>query len=282
MVIDRADSLVVAAAQASDALGACDRAPVTPLCLEGGPMTANSNTEARARRAPRSTDDTTTVPTRDELRGLLDAVTHVRADTTAKSTAPVYDVRSYVGGRFGLLTVEGPAPGSRTRALCRCRCGAACVVRIACLVSGGAGAVRACRRCRRRDGRRWAELARRRLRERANYAGLEIDAELVEDPRRLFDLIGERPSPAHSLDRADNTRGYVAGNLRWATAAEQNRNRRNTIYAEIDGQRVPAIELCERHGVAPSTFRGRVRRGWPVLAAATTTAKRTTRKLEAA
>jgi len=209
------------------------------------------------------------VPTRDELRGLLDAVTHVRAEPAAKSSTPTYDVRSYVGGRFGLLIVEGPAPGSRTRASCRCRCGAACVVRIACLVSGGAGAVRACPKCRRRDGRRALENARRRVRTRANYAGLEIDAELVANRVALFDLIGPRPSPAHSLDRIDNSRGYVPGNLRWATAREQNRNRRGTRRVEIDGQIIAAIELAERNGIPATTFHSRLRRGWSALEAAT-------------
>src|SRR5690348_1875486 len=44
-------------------------------------------------------------------------------------------------------------------------------------------------------------------------------------PRFLAD-VGRRPSPSHSLDRIDNERGYEPSNVRWATVAEQNRNRR--------------------------------------------------------
>ena len=38
--------------------------------------------------------------------------------------------------------------------------------------------------------------------------------------------IGYPPSPAHSLARIDNNRHYERGNLRWATRAEQNSNKR--------------------------------------------------------
>lgn len=42
----------------------------------------------------------------------------------------------------------------------------------------------------------------------------------------VLDNLGVRPSPAHSIDRVDNARGYEPGNLRWATRAEQARNKR--------------------------------------------------------
>jgi hypothetical protein len=39
-------------------------------------------------------------------------------------------------------------------------------------------------------------------------------------------VVGRRPSPYHSLDRKDNNGHYEPGNVRWATATQQIRNRR--------------------------------------------------------
>lgn len=38
--------------------------------------------------------------------------------------------------------------------------------------------------------------------------------------------MGPRPSPEHTIERNNNDRGYMPSNCRWATKAEQNKNRR--------------------------------------------------------
>lgn len=54
----------------------------------------------------------------------------------------------------------------------------------------------------------------------------------------LLEEIGPRPTPGHSIDRIDVGRGYVPGNLRWATAREQAQNRRPMVILSRNGERL--------------------------------------------
>ena len=63
----------------------------------------------------------------------------------------------------------------------------------------------------------------------------------------FFEDMGERP-PGLTLDRRDNTKGYEPGNVRWATAKEQARNKTNNHL--FDGKCIAQIaeELGITHG----------------------------------
>lgn len=74
--------------------------------------------------------------------------------------------------------------------------------------------------------------------------------------------VGRRPSPDHSLDRIDTNGHYEAGNLRWATIHEQNRNVRGNILLTVDGVTKTLPEWAELCGLSPQTLKGRVDAGW--------------------
>lgn len=68
--------------------------------------------------------------------------------------------------------------------------------------------------------------------------------------------IGPAPDDSLTIDRIDNLKGYIEGNLRWATKSEQTNNRDNTIRAWKDGTFVP-LTLCFRaDGIDPYSRQG--------------------------
>lgn len=54
---------------------------------------------------------------------------------------------------------------------------------------------------------------------------LTIDDNFIVDPWAFYEEIGEFPGKGYTIDRIDNEEGYIKGNLRWVTQAENNRNK---------------------------------------------------------
>lgn len=75
--------------------------------------------------------------------------------------------------------------------------------------------------------------------------------------------IGERPSKLHQIDRIDGTKGYVPGNVRWATPTEQNRNRKDNVLLTSDGETMTMSAWAERLGITRQSMQKRLRK-WGV------------------
>lgn len=56
--------------------------------------------------------------------------------------------------------------------------------------------------------------------------GITIADYYLNDFEAFYREVGDPPSPKHSVDRIDPTKGYEAGNLRWATPDQQQRNKK--------------------------------------------------------
>ena len=97
--------------------------------------------------------------------------------------------------------------------------------------------------------------------------GVKICARWLESFDHFFADMGPRPSADHSLDRIDNDGYYEPGNCRWATRAEQARNKRNTTIALYRGRKMKLQDLCDDYDVPPSTVYSRLSRGVKIEAA---------------
>lgn len=112
----------------------------------------------------------------------------------------------------------------------------------------------------------WDELQRRCLNPRhqnfSSYGGRGITVCARWDSfENFYADMGPRPSPAHSIDRIDNNRGYYPSNCQWATAAEQNRNRRDNSWVIFLGKRIILRDAARLLGVSKSALYMRVNRG---------------------
>jgi hypothetical protein len=71
--------------------------------------------------------------------------------------------------------------------------------------------------------------------------------------------LGKRPGPKWSIDRIDNDGDYKPGNIRWATAQMQNRNKRNNIYVTWQGQRMLLVDAAEKTGLTITAIKKALR-----------------------
>lgn len=198
------------------------------------------------------------------------------------------------GTKFGRLTVIGQAKSDkagRRRYLCECECGQRSVVS-ACHLKRGETVSCGCYRAdkSREIGSRVKKHGESRVNSRRkspeyklwgniisrcynpkdisfpNYGGRGI--RVCDRWRSSFDAfladIGRRPTPSHSLDRFPDQNGdYCPGNVRWATAKEQQRNMRSNRLLTINGETHCIAEWAEITGIGDGTIRARLRANWP-------------------
>lgn len=90
----------------------------------------------------------------------------------------------------------------------------------------------------------------------AVYSKLGMDPILAESFEAFYQEIGPCPTSSdgirYSVDRIDNTKGYVPGNIRWATAAQQVRNQgmKSTNTSGVTGVSVREGRPGDFHAVA--------------------------------
>jgi hypothetical protein len=111
------------------------------------------------------------------------------------------------------------------------------------------------RRCRpgSKDAKYYADL------------GVTLHPEWAESFKLFYDYVGPRPAKGYSIDRWPNPSGnYEPGNIRWATASEQAKNRRNAHMITFNGKTKNLLDWADELGMRDSVLCRRLQRGWTI------------------
>lgn len=85
-----------------------------------------------------------------------------------------------------------------------------------------------------------------------NYGGRGIKiCERWDNFENFLSDMGRRPTSEHTIERIDNDKDYSPDNCRWATTAEQNRNKRGVIIISHKGETMCLAEWGRKAKVAP-------------------------------
>lgn len=115
----------------------------------------------------------------------------------------------------------------------------------------------------------WGNILKRCLNKNTpNYyayggKGITVCQEWIDSFSAFFREIGRRPSPNHSVDRIDNSRGYEPGNVRWATRMQQQSNMSSNVFFTHNGETHHLLAWSRISGVSNSVIKSRTRRGLP-------------------
>jgi hypothetical protein len=105
---------------------------------------------------------------------------------------------------------------------------------------------------------------------RYGAVGVSVCERWRESFSAFLEDMGQRPSRAFSLDRFPNRSGnYEPGNVRWATASEQNRNKDSARLLTLNGVTKCAAQWSDDLGISREALYNRLRRGWSVERALT-------------
>ena len=191
------------------------------------------------------------------------------------------------GLRFGKWTVisrsdvRGDGEKSVVHWHCICDCGNAILVKGVSLRNGSSKSCGCSLGIKHgmvytREYRAWSGMKSRILnpteKNQRNYRdrGIDIDPRWVDSFECFYQDMGSPPSDKHSIERIDNDRGYWADNCKWATASEQNRNRRINHLVTYNEKTQCITAWAEETGIDFEVIRQRLKHGWSVEKTLTT------------
>lgn len=192
--------------------------------------------------------------------------------------------KDLIGQRFGYLTVikrAGTTIGVTQCAtwLCQCDCGNQVVRKSQYLRTKHRTTPRSCgchhgneihKLTNTVEFNVWAKMRQRVLNPsdknwlRYGGRGITVCERWRESFVAFYQDMGPKPK-GYTLDRIDNNGPYSPENCRWATPAEQSRNRKTNLTIDTPEGRMTISEAAERRGMQHQTLSARIfRYQWPI------------------
>jgi hypothetical protein len=194
---------------------------------------------------------------------------------------PLADIKGQVFGRLTVLERDSFVNG-KTRWLCRCECGQSTVA-IGQLLRNGKTRSCGCLRADRaaetatrhggyvgrkptRTMRIWKNMIQRTCNPNCpmypRYGGAGIGVcESWQNFEGFLSDMGQAPDGL-TLERVDNSKGYGQDNCKWATYAEQNRNKSSSKLLTLNGKTQAAVDWMAELNLTHDQIYKRIRRGW--------------------
>jgi len=202
--------------------------------------------------------------------------------------------KDLVGQKFGRLLVQSYAGKDKRNTKlwnCLCDCGNQTIVRYGSLISGGTQSCGCLRRERASEAnkkhglsgtptyQKWSDMKKRcrnpksKLYPQYGGAGITMDDYYLKFENFFADL-GECP-PGLTLDRIDPYKGYIRGNLRWATRKTQSINRKHIKQYTMNGETKTVKDWSKKWGISAATLMKKIKEGYSLQAAYSIIAIRT-------
>lgn len=203
---------------------------------------------------------------------------------------PFNDLTGKAFGKLSVVRYLGRIPGkTKPYWQCCCECGNSKQVTTSNLVSLHTQSC-GCINVQRMQGRRvydkakaseygiWRAVVQRTQRPTTKnkrwYVGVPLHPTWLDSFEAFYADMGPRPSPMHSIERKDNTKGYTPDNCVWATPKEQANNRATNHVIEYSGQRLTLSQWSAVTGISAPTLLARIDRyGWSIERALSTPTK---------
>ena len=187
---------------------------------------------------------------------------------------PFIDRTGLQYGKLTAIEYLGKTQGSsKNKWRCKCECGNVTDVTTSNLSTGhttscGCTAIQKAKERRiypkeyTKEYQTWRSMKQRALNPKGKnqqwYSDIPICQEWVDSFDAFLNDMGTKPTPQHTIERVDNSKGYEPSNCIWALPKVQANNRKTNRIITFDGVTQTLQQWADQTGIAYTTIAARI------------------------